>query len=171
MLRKGLVIAALFLLPTVASAQVRGPWELELSGSGANGRRFDGFSGALNASVGFFFSPELEVAARQTLVYSDISGPATLNASTRVAVDLNIPLGDQNQFVPFVGGNIGYVYGHGVTNTFEGAPEGGLKVFISNDWFLFGQIEYQFFFRSGHGVSKGFSNGEFVYTIGVGTRF
>ena len=170
MLRIGLVCAALCLLPTVAGAQVRGPWELELSGSGANGHKFNGFNGALNGDIGYFFSNEFELGVRQTLVYSDIGG-VSLNASTRVAADLHFPLGDQNQFLPFVGANIGYVYGHGVVNTFEAAPEGGLKWFFSNDWFLFGQIEYQFFFRSGHGAGSAFKNGEFVYTLGLGVRF
>src|SRR5690348_5558480 len=101
MLRKGLVLAALCLLPAVASAQVRGPWELELSGSGQNGSKFNGFTGAANASLGYFFNDNIEASVRQSLNFTDVGVPAALNASTRLAGDFHIPLGDQNQFLPF----------------------------------------------------------------------
>lgn len=171
MLRKGLVIAALFLLPSVASAQLRGPWELELSGSGVNGVHFNGFTGALNFGIGYFFDPNWEVGFRQTLSYTDVGVPRTLDGSSRVAVDVHFPLGDENQFVPFAGANIGYVYGDNIRDTWELAPEGGLKYFVGKDAFLFGMIEYQFFFRSGSGLNGGFKNGQFVYTVGIGFRF
>ena len=171
MLRKGLVFAALFLLPSVASAQLRGPWELELSASGVNGPKFNGFTGAMNVGIGYFFNENFEVGVRQNLSYTDIGVPKSLNGSTRVAVDFHLPLGDQNQFVPFAGGNIGYVYGDAVRDTGELAPEAGIKWFVGPDAFVFGMIEYQFFFRSGSGINGGFKNGEFVYTFGIGFRF
>ena len=173
MLRKGLVFAALCLLPAAAaSAQVRGPWELELSGSGINGVHFNGFTGALNLGVGYFFNENLELGVRQTLAYTDVGVPATLNGQTRVAVDFHIPLGDQNQFLPFFGANLGYVYGNnGFRDTWELAPEGGIKWFVGPDAFLFGSIEYEFFFRTGSGINGGFKNGQFVYTLGIGFRF
>lgn len=171
MLRNGLVVLAVFLLPSVAAAQLRGPWELELSASGANGVKFNGFTGAMNLGLGYFFNDNWEVGYRQTLTYTDVGVPKTLNGSSRVAVDFHVPLGDQNQFVPFGGANLGYVYGDSVRDTWELAPEGGIKWFVGPDAFLFGMIEYQFFFRSGSGVSHAFKNGEFVYTVGVGFRF
>jgi len=65
MLRRGLVFAALCLVPaTFASAQVRGPWELELSGSAVNGSKFNGVSAAANVEIGYFLSDQLEVNVR-----------------------------------------------------------------------------------------------------------
>ena len=171
MLRTGLVLVALCLMPALASAQVRGPWELELSGSGVNDAKFSGFSGAANLGIGYFFNENIEVGVRQSVNYTDIGVPASLNASTRVAADFHLPLGDQNQFVPFGGVNFGYVYGDNVRDTWELAPEAGLKFFVGPDAFLFGQVEYQFFFRSGSGLNGGFKNGQFVYTLGIGFRF
>jgi hypothetical protein len=108
MLRKGLVFAALCLLPaSFASAQVRGPWELELSGSAVNGSKFNGVSAAANVDIGYFILDQLEVGVRQSISYTDIGVPKALDGSTRVAVDFHLPLGDQNQFVPFVGANLG----------------------------------------------------------------
>jgi hypothetical protein len=172
MLRKGLVLAALCLLPAAAaSAQVHGPWEVTLSGTGASPSRFNGFEAGANGSIGYFFNDSLEASIRQSINYTDIGGPVAFNGSTRLAGDIHLPLGDQNQFLPFIGANIGYDYGKGLSDTWEAAPEAGIKVFVSNDVFLFGEVEYQFFFRNGGGVNNGFKNGEFVYSLGVGFRF
>jgi hypothetical protein len=172
MLRKGLVLAALCLLPAAAaSAQVRGPWEVTLSGTAINTSRFNGFEAGANGSVGYFFGDSIEVSVRQSVNYADIGTPVQLSASTRLAADFHLPLGDQNQFLPFAGANIGYVYGKGVRDTWEAAPELGLKWFVGPDVFLLAEVEYQFFFRSGGGVNNGFKNGQFVYTLGVGFRF
>lgn len=171
MLRKGLVLAALMLLPAVASAQVRGPWEVTLSGNGVTPSRFNGFQGGLSGSIGYFFNDSIEVGVRQSINYNDIGGPVAFNGVTRLAADLHLPLGDQNQFLPFAGVNIGYVYGQGIRDTWEAAPEAGLKWFVGPDVFLYGQVEYQFFFRSGGGVNNAFKNGQFVYSLGVGFRF
>src|SRR5207253_3077713 len=101
MLRKVFVFAVLCLLPAAASAQVRGPWEVEFSASGANGNKFDGFQGGANLGVGYFFNDNLEVGVRQSITYNDLVSPRQLFGSTRVAADFHIPLGDQNQFLPF----------------------------------------------------------------------
>jgi len=167
-----LVVAAICLtMPALASAQVRGPWELELGASGENGNKFNGFTGNLNVGVGYFFTDNFEVGVRQALTYNDVNVPASLDGSTVIAVDFHVPLGDQNQFVPFFGANIGYVYGDNVRDTWEGAPEGGIKWFVGPDAFIFAQVQYQFFFRSGSGFNGGFDNGQFVYGAGIGFRF
>jgi hypothetical protein len=155
----------------MASAQVRGPWEVELSGSGANGNKFNGFLGSANGGVGYFFNDNIEVGVRQSLTYNDLVSPRQFFGSTRVAADFHLPLGDQNQFLPFGGVNLGYVYGKPVKDTWEMAPEVGLKGFVGPDAFVFIQAEYQFFFRSGSSINNGFKNGQFVYTGGVGFRF
>lgn len=170
MLRKGLAIAVLFLLPAVASAQVRGPWELEFNASGQNGNKFNGFIGNLGIDLGYFFNDNLELAVRQTVGYNDI-GTYQFNGSTSVAVDFHFPMGDQNQFLPFVGANLGYIYGKPFRDTWALAPEGGIKWFVGPDAFVFAMIQYQFFFTTGSNINNGFQNGQFVYTAGIGFRF
>jgi hypothetical protein len=173
MTRFGLFIAALCLtMPAWASAQARGPWELELGASGQNGNKFNGFTGNLNVGVGYFIDGDhLEVGVRQNLSYTDVGTPKTLDGATVLAVDYHIPFGDQNQFLPFFGANIGYVYGDSVRDTWEAAPEGGIKWFVGNDVFVFAQVQYEFFFRTGSGFGGGFNNGQFVYGAGIGFRF
>jgi hypothetical protein len=169
MLRNGIIFAAICLLPAIASAQARGPWELTLGGTGANSSRFDGFSAAVEGSIGYFFTDMLEVSVRQNLTFTDI-GPKQLNGATRIALDLHFPLGDQGQFVPFIGANGGYVYGDSVNDTWELAPEGGIKVFISNTSFIFGTIEYEWFLNRHSGSGVAFHEGTINYTLGIGAR-
>src|SRR3954447_27078194 len=91
MLRKGLVLAALSLtlLPAVASAQVRGPFEVLFAASGVNGNDFNGFSGALNFGFGYFITQDqIEISVRQSLQYTDI-GARALDGSTRIAADFH----------------------------------------------------------------------------------
>ena len=171
MLRKGIVLAVLCLLPAVAQAQARGPFELTLGGSGANGSRFDGFTGSIQGSICYFFTESLELVVRQSLDYTDVGVPKQINGSTRVAFDVHFPLGDQGQFLPFVGVNVGYVYGDSVHDTWEGAPEAGIKWFVNQTTFIYGTIEYQIFFDRHSSTSQNFSEGQFVYGLGIGFRF
>jgi hypothetical protein len=176
MLRNVLVLAILGLLPVFAGAQVRGPFEVEVAANGANGNNFPrGFTAGGTASFGYFFNDNIELAVRDSVNYSDIgrqsNGKVLLNNTVRAAADFHIPLGDQNQFVPYGGANIGYVSGTTVRDTWEAAPEVGIKVFVGPDAFLDVRAEYEFFWRTGNSVQTSFRNGEFVYTLGVGFRF
>lgn len=170
MLRKGIVIAALCLLPAVANAQARGPWELTLGGAGNNSSRFNGVTAAVNGSVGYYVSDMLELSLRQTLTFTDI-GPKQLNGSTRAAADLHFPLGDQGQFVPFIGANGGYIYGDSVSDTWEVAPEAGLKWYVNNTTFIFGMAEYQIILDKHKSANNNFKDGVLQYTVGIGFRF
>ncbi|MDB5295686.1 MAG: hypothetical protein JWO31_1669 [Phycisphaerales bacterium] len=175
MLRKGFIVAALaalFSLPTASKAAVENPYELTLGGGASNGPDFNGFSASVNGSIGYYFTESLEVGLRQSVTYTDVNTTGgQLSGSTRVALDLHFPLGDKGQIVPFVGANIGYVYGDAVNDTFEAAPEAGVKLYLNSNTFVFILAEYQFFFDHANEASDSFSNGSFVYTMGLGFRF
>ena len=172
MLRKLMVVAALALLPAAAAnAQFQaGDFELTLSGQGSNGPDFDGVQWGVNGSLGYFLTKELEVAVRQTVNYTDITAGdgSAWAGSTRVAVDYHFDFG---RFQPYVGGNVGYVYGDGVTDSWLAAPEAGLKYFVNSTTFVQLGVEYQFFFDEGDDASDAFSDGQFLYTLGVGFRW
>jgi len=185
MFRKGLAIGALAIAgmaaiaPSSAKAQNLGgptsnPWELTLGGTASHGPDLNGFNASVNASIGYYFG-NLEVSGRQSLTYTDVGGAAgegsALNASTRLALDLHFPLGDHDEFVPYIGANIGYVYGDSVHDTFEAAPEAGIKYYVNNNTFVFVSVEYQFFFDKDSDASSSFSDGQFVYGLGIGFRF
>lgn len=180
MLRKGIALAALSLctipaLSSSANAQAveRGPWELTLGAGAAHGPDLNGFSGSANASIGYYLTPELELSGRQTLSYTDVGGGdgSAWNASTRVALDLHFPLGERSEFQPFIGGNIGYLYGESIEESWIAGPEAGIKYYVNSSTFVFVLAEYQFFFDKGDDASDAFSDGQFVYTAGIGFRF
>lgn len=127
-----------------------------------------------NGSFGYYFNDVVELSIRQSAAYNDIGGVGW-NASTRVSIDWNFPLGDTGAFTPFIGVNGGYAYGtHGLHN-WEAAPEAGLKYYINGSTFIFGSIEYQFFVDQHSSNTNTFSNrlskGEFIYGLGIGVRF
>ena len=167
MLRKAFfVVAALALIPTVAKADFKaGDLELTLGGSGAASKALTTNSESVTGSLGYFITKDLEISIRQAASYSKINhGGDLFSGSTRAALDYHFDLGN---FKPFVGGNLGYAYGtHGFTSTWEVAPEAGVKYFLNSTTFLFGQVEYQIYFRHGHGAS--FDKGSFVYGLGLG---
>ena len=187
MLRTAAVILVLGLtvglLPSRADAQGFDPgdFELTLGATASNGNDFDGFNAGGNASIGYFFTDNLELSLRQSLTYSDIGSFGTdddedgeggegssLGASTRVALDFHFDLG---AWQPFVGANIGYVYGDVANDTFEAAPEAGIKYFVNSTTFIYGIAEYQFFFDEGDEADDAFDDGQFVYSLGIGFRF
>jgi hypothetical protein len=176
MLRKGILIAALCLLPATAQAQdVENPWELTLGGGGFNSEDFDGFAFRVDAAVGHYFTEALEVSLRQSLQYNDFGttggGGSALDGSTRVALDFHFPLGDRSQWVPFIGAQIGYVYGDNINDTFMAGPEAGVKYYVNSTTFVFAMAEYQFFFDSGDEADDALDDGQFLYTLGIGFRF
>lgn len=169
MLRKLMVVAALALLPAAAAnAQFQaGDWELTLGGSGQNGPDFDGTTFNVNGSIGYFYTKNLEIAVRQGVGYTDIGvDGSNWTGSTRVALDWHFDLG---RWQPYVGGNIGYVYGE--VDTWAAAPEAGVKFFVNSTTFIQLGVEYQFFFDDADDADDAFSDGQFVYGLNIGFRW
>jgi len=162
---------AVLAVSSVAMANFRqGDKEFTLSGSGSNDKKFEAGGVNVNASIGYFVTDGFELSVRQSINYADAGDnrDQIWNGSTRLAADYNFDLG---RWRPFIGVNGGYVYGDGVNDTWEAAPEGGVKFFVNDTTFLYGQIEYQFFFRDANGADDAFDDGQFVYSIGIGFRF
>ena len=169
MLRKGIVVAALLMLPTLSYGYFEeGDKEITLSGSASNSSDFDGVFIGANGSLGYFITDNLEIGIRQSVSYTDVGVDASLNGSTRVAGDFHF---DLEAWQPFVGANFGYVYGDAVSDTFEAAPEAGIKFFVNSTTFIFAMVEYQFFFDEADEADNAFEDGQFLWSLGVGFRF
>jgi len=166
-------LAAMLFVPAIANAQFKtGDWELTLGATAANGPNFDGVSGGGTGSVGYFFTPSLELGFRQGVQYSDIGAGGNGNGSS-LRLESDVPLDyhfDLGRWQPFVGVNIGYIYGDFGHNTFEAGPEAGVKWFANDTTFLYGIVDYEFPFDK-HSNDNAFSDGIFNYGIGVGFRF
>ncbi len=173
MKHRSMWIAAIALLSTTSMAMAnfrQGDKEFTLSGSGGNDREFRAGSVNANGSFGYFVTDGFELTVRQSVSYSDGGqGQKQIwNGSTRGGADYNFDLG---RWRPFIGANIGYVYGQGVSDTWEAAPEAGVKFFVNDTTFIYTQVEYQFFFRDTGDANDSFKDGQFVYSLGVGFRF
>ena len=169
MLRKGIVIAALLMLPTLSYGYFEeGDKEVTLSGSASNSPDFDGVFIGANGSLGYFVTDNLMLGVRQSLTYTDVGVDSALNGSTRIVGDFHF---DLEAWQPFVGANFGYVYGDAVNDTFEAAPEAGVKWFVNSTTFIFAMVEYQFFFDSAEEADNSFEDGQFLWSLGIGFRF
>jgi hypothetical protein len=145
------------------------PWEFVLFGSGASDKDVSHGNATLSGSLGYFLGEHFELALRQDVWFSDTPGTGSnTHAASRLAADFVFGSGT---FQPFLGGNIGYVYGQAVRDTWEAAPEGGIKLFLRPHVFLQLMAEYQFFFQSDDEVNAAFDNGSWVYSLGLGMTF
>lgn len=146
------------------------PWEFTLGGAGSNDEDFDVGGGQLSASVGYYLTDALALTVRQNLAFSDAGPgiPDLWNGSSRLALDYVFPTAWVR---PFVGVNVGAVYGDTVKETLEAAPEAGVKFFVKEDAFIQLIAEYQFLFETSDRINDAFDNGQFVYGVDVGLRF
>ena len=170
MLRKSLLLPVLgcLLLPVVAHAQFEaGDFSLTLGGSGANSNDFDGVTWSVNGELGYFLTKEAEIGIRQGIAYSDFAG-SNWSGATVVFFDYNFDLG---RIVPYVGANIGYIYGDNVNDTWEAGPEGGVKFFVNSTTFIQLSVAYEFFFDSSDNIGDAFGDGQWVYGLLIGFRF
>lgn len=178
---KRLLLAAtlLGLLPSVAFAQdgreyrggaKAGDHEITLSGTGTNNNDFDAGNFGITGSYGYYYTKALEFSLRQSVNWSGAdNSDDNWSGATRLAADYHF-LTD-GRFRPFLGVNIGYIYGDSVNNTGTIGPELGFKYFVNDTTFVLVQTEYQVFFDSGDNVSNAFEDGAFQHTIGLGFVF
>ncbi|MDZ7830116.1 MAG: hypothetical protein U5L07_00025 [Desulfobacterales bacterium] len=162
-----ITISMLFVVPA-AMAYTEGDFELTLGGSGSSDESLDGTVFNIEAGLGYFMTQNFEAVWRQGVSYADIPGDDNWNASTRLAFDYNFDMGN---WFPYLGANIGYLYGDTVKEQFIAGPEGGVKFFVNNTTFITAGIEYQFLFENASDADDNFDDGRFVYLLGIGFKF
>ena len=162
-----IAVSMLFAVPN-AMAYERGDLELTLGGSGSSDESLDGTVFNIEAGLGYFMTQNFETIWRQGISYVDIPGGNNWNASTRLSFDYNFGVGP---FYPYLGGNIGYLYGDTVEEQFIAGPEGGVKYFVNKTTFITAGIEYQVLFEDTDQADDNFDDGRFVYLLGIGFTF
>jgi len=147
-----------------------GDKEFTLGGSGASNRDFDNSFGGVNFSYGWYTTPTQLLSVRQSINYSNPNrGGQSWNGSTRVAFDQHLTA--HGALRPFVGVNVGGVYGDAVRDTFAAGLEGGAKFYVHPRTFVYAMVEYGWFFRRARGVDDAFNDGQFNWGVGVGFNF
>ena len=159
------------LLPGVAAAQdgttaygfSDGDRTATLSGSGINSKDFDDGAYGLSGSIDWFIIDNLAIGVRQDVNWGHSDEEDDIWAgATRLAADYHF---DFSRLQPFLGASIGYVYGDTIDESFVAGPEGGLKFFVNDTTYLFGQSAYQF------DVDESFDDGIWIHNVGVGFKF
>lgn len=166
-------LAAVMAMPAfAANAMSYGPSagsrEFTLAGTGTSNNDLDNSTIGLSGSYGWYLGPNTAVNLRQSWSYADVPGDNTWLASTRVGVDYHF---GQGRLRPFVGLNIGLVYGDDVDTTGIAGPELGLKYYVKPETFVYAQSEYQFFFEDSDEFESNYDDGSFVHSVGVGFNF
>lgn len=142
-----------------------GSQEITLSGTGASDNEFDNGTFGLAFSYGRYLNPNGELVLRQGVNLSDFGDDESWNGSTRIGYNHHF---GTERARPFIGANIGMIYGDAVNNTGIISPEAGIKYYVKPETFLYGQIEYQVFFEEANDVNSNFDDGSWNYSVGLG---
>jgi len=160
-------------MPREQYGALAGSNEFMIGGSGASNKHLDDSLGGLNFSVGHYLTNAQEVLIRQSVNYNNPqNSKQSWNGSTRLAFDqFIIPHGALR---PFVGINIGGVYGDNVRDTWAAGLEVGAKYYVLPRTFVEVTAEYAWYFqhaRSINNVRDSFDTGQWNWGVGVGFNF
>jgi hypothetical protein len=156
--------------PGDPTARRAGEREFTLGGAGAVNKDFDESLGGVNFSFGSYLNETQAIVVRQSINYANPNrGGQTWNGSTRIAFDQH--LAARGALRPFVGVNIGGVYGDAVRDTFAAGLEGGAKFYVQPRTFIYAIAEYGWFFRRARSLDDRFDEGQFNWGVGIGFNF
>lgn len=163
-----IIMLSLLLVVSDAVAYKRGDLELTLGGSGSSDNSFDNSVINFEAGLGIFLTENFEGIWRQGISFADVDDSNVWNGSTRLAFDYHF---NWQPWYPYVGFNIGYLYGDTVKEQFIAGPDGGVKYFVNRTTYILCGIEYQVLFTETNEVDDNFDDGRFVYVLGIGFTF
>jgi hypothetical protein len=147
-----------------AAPPVDKKWELTLAGAGTNDNDFETGTFSLTGSVGYYFSDQLQVNFRQGLIYSD-NDSSDFSGVSKVGLDYLFDYGQDQRFIPYIGISAGYAWGDLYDDSWVVGPEAGIKYYVNDTTFVFGQVSYDF------STDESFGDGSFNYGLGIGFRF
>jgi hypothetical protein len=151
---------------------VDGEREFSLAGTGTSDKDFDNSSFGISGDIGWYTRDHIVWGVRQSVVFADVEGEGLSNdfwsGSTRGYMNWQFFDGAAR---PFVGANLGAVYGDGVNDSGTAGLEFGLKYYVLPKTYILARAEYQFFFDSGSDAADQFDDGAFNYVLGMGYNF
>lgn len=167
--KNSVVVLCLAVSPALALAeQETGDRLFTLTGSGASDSDFDNNTASVSFDLGMFYSDRTALGLRQSVGFADNENDSSWSGATRMFADYHF---DANKWQPFIGANIGGIYGDGVDETFFAGPEAGVKYYVRPKTFVTVQAEYQIFFDSASEANDNFDDGAWAYSAGIGYNF
>ena len=146
----------------------KGNRTLALSGSGSSDKDFDTSTASIQLGLGWLVADNVAAGVRQGIGFADVSGRDAWNGSTRVGLDYFLNVG---RCKPFVGANLGYLYGDTVKEQFIAGPDVGVRHFVNDTTFINMVVEYQFLFEDADQAEESYNDGRFVYALGMGVKW
>ncbi len=169
-MNKILVLAASAMLAAPMAAFAVGPLEGEksftIAGSGSNDKDFDNGAYGVTAELGYFLTDAWQAGIRQSVNgFAGDEAKNSWNGATRGFVEYNFLDG---KYRPYLGANLGGIYGEEVSNTGTAGLEAGLKLYVLEKTYINFGVEYAFLFNDTDDFQNKSNNGIYLYNIGVG---
>jgi len=139
-----------------------GNWEATLTGAGLSDDTFDTNNLGASGSLGYYINKNFILTFRQGLFFGDNNNSTLVSARSIVQAAYQW---DFARWQPYVGMNVGGVYGAGIRDDALFGPEVGMKYYVNESTFLFGNISYEVPFDN---CCK---DGVVPYMMGVGFNF
>lgn len=171
-MKKSVPILASTLLSVALSAQAvpeAGEKSFSLSGTGSSDDSFDNNSFGVSGELGWYQTDHLLWGIRQSV--NGVSGEDVSdawNGATRGFVNMHFGEGNVR---PYIGANIGGIYGEAVNETGTAGVEAGVRWFVRNKTFIGLGAEYAWLFDDDNDIDDSFDDGAFFYTLGIGFNF
>lgn len=139
-----------------------GNWETTLTGTGQSDDDFDDSTFGVTGSLGYYFTKNLIATFKQGLALNDNGDSTLVNGRSVMQGAYQFDLA---KWQPYVGMNVGYLYGAGVDDEAIFGPEVGIKYFVNESTFMFGNIGYEVPF------DNCCNDGTVPYSVGIGFDF
>jgi hypothetical protein len=139
-----------------------GNWESTLTGTGQSDDDFDNSNFGVTGSVGHYFTKNFIVTFKQGIQANETRDSTLVNGRSVVQAAYQW---DFAKWQPYLGINVGGIYGAGIEDSAIVGPEGGLKYFVNESTFLFGSIAYEV------PIDECCKDGIVPYSVGIGFDF
>ncbi len=139
-----------------------GNWESTLTGTGQSDDDFDNSNFGLTGSLGYYFTKNFIVTFKQGVQANETGNSTLVNGRSVLQAAYQWDLA---KWQPYLGINVGGIYGAGIKDDAVVGPEGGLKYFVNESTFIFGSIAYEV------PIDECCKDGIVPYSIGIGFDF
>lgn len=143
--------------------------EIPISETTSSTSRFPSAPGELEAVYGFVSGVALDLLARQPIAPDPVStSEAKLGLIARLTLDQELSTG---AFRPFVGVNVGRLYGEAAREDWAAGVAAGARYFLQPRTFVRASAEYGWMFSHARGFDERFAEGQWTWSMGLGITF
>lgn len=139
-----------------------GNWEATLTGSGQSDVDFDTNGIGVTGSLGYYFTKNVLLTFKQGVNYRDDEDTGFINGRSVLQAAYQWDLA---RWQPYLGVNVGGQYGPRLRDDGVFGPEAGIKYYVNESTFLFGNIAYE------TPIGECCKDGTIPYALGIGFNF